>query len=86
VSTDGDLIETLRRLAEQLNQQVIEATQEAAYAQLSREAAAAITTLRRLRYTWEGGSEWKPPLGKPPRWIEAEPPASARDERDYDHG
>lgn len=28
--------------------------------------AAAIETLQRLRYTWEGGMLWKPPIGKTP--------------------
>jgi hypothetical protein len=32
-------------------------------------AIAACSTLERLGYTWSGGVEWKPPLGKPPAYI-----------------
>lgn len=30
---------------------------------------AAVATLERKGYTWCGGAEWKPPLGKPPAYI-----------------
>jgi len=33
------------------------------------EAAAAIKTLKFLRYTWNGGEQWRPPLGLPPESI-----------------
>lgn len=31
---------------------------------------AAISTLEALKYTYQGGLRWKPPLGKPPEYIE----------------
>ena len=33
---------------------------------LSDEAAAAVATLNHLGYTWQGGKQWKPPVGLPP--------------------
>ena len=30
----------------------------------------AIDTLAAMGYTYEGGVRWKPPLGKPPEWVE----------------
>jgi hypothetical protein len=30
----------------------------------------AVRTLERLRYTYEGGQQWRPPLGKPPVWVD----------------
>jgi hypothetical protein len=30
---------------------------------------AAVRTLERLKYTWHGGVEWKPPLGNAPAWV-----------------
>lgn len=36
---------------------------------LSDEAAAAVATLNHLGYTWQGGKQWKPPVGLPPSYI-----------------
>jgi hypothetical protein len=33
-------------------------------------AESAVTTLSGLGYTWHGGQEWKPPLGKRPEYLE----------------
>lgn len=36
------------------------------------EALAAINTLQDKGYTWHGGQRWAPPLGKPPRFLDAD--------------
>jgi hypothetical protein len=36
---------------------------------------AAIKTLEFLGYTYHGGEQWKPPLGKKPKWLEQQPAA-----------
>lgn len=38
-------------------------------AERSARKTAAVATLERKGYTWCGGEEWKPPLGKPPAYI-----------------
>jgi hypothetical protein len=37
--------------------------------------AAAIKTLEFLGYTYHGGEQWKPPLGKKPEWLDEPAPA-----------
>lgn len=32
---------------------------------------AAMDTLEHLGYTYEGGEQWKPPLGKKPEWVDS---------------
>lgn len=39
-------------------------------------AHAAERTLQRLGYTWSGGKEWKPPIGKRPEWLEEQASAT----------
>lgn len=39
--------------------------------------ASARRTLHRLQYTFHGGQQWKPPIGKPPAWLADEPDAPA---------
>lgn len=36
---------------------------------LSDEVVAAVATLNHLGYAWQGGEQWKPPVGLPPPYI-----------------
>lgn len=36
---------------------------------ISSKAVSAVRTLEHLKYTWEGGEQWKPPIGQPPSYI-----------------
>lgn len=38
----------------------------------SKRGLAAIRTLESLGYAWNGGEQWKPPLGEKPKWLETE--------------
>lgn len=35
---------------------------------------AAVNTLESMGYTFEGGEQWKPPIGQPPKWVTATAP------------
>ena len=39
-------------------------------AKADQRSASAIRTLERMRYTYHGAELWKPPLGKPPVWMD----------------
>ena len=36
-----------------------------------RKMSAAVNTLHNKGFTYEGGEQWKPPLGEPPKWVTA---------------
>ncbi len=41
------------------------------------ESQAAVRTLQFLGYTYHGGEQWKPPLGKRPAWLDSQPQPQA---------
>lgn len=39
-----------------------------------RKMSAAVNTLYNKGYTYEGGEQWKPPIGQAPKWVTAPAP------------